>query len=125
MPGICAAGDVAYRSADGRRPDRRTPFWSNAVAQAKVAAATALGREAAGPPSDDYFWTEIIGVSIKVVGPPPLHGEPASVEGNLSDESALLTWEHPDGRSTVVAYGVRTAVRKLRALAGRSCRLSG
>ena len=126
VPGVYAAGDVTYLRGDGRRPDRRAPFWSNAVVQGKVAAATTLGREAAGPPVDDYFWTEILGVSIKVVGPLPLCGEPTSVEGELSASSALLTWHHPDGGSTVVAYGVRKPVPKLRALAGRpGTRLDG
>ncbi|WP_157880838.1 hypothetical protein [Streptomyces griseoruber] len=42
-----AAGDVTL-------PDRRAPFWSNAVSQGKVAAASLLGRPHTMPPLDDY-----------------------------------------------------------------------
>ncbi|WP_253798284.1 NAD(P)/FAD-dependent oxidoreductase [Nocardia amikacinitolerans] len=112
-PGVYAAGDVAYLRAG----NRRAPFWSNAVAQAKVAAASALGLQPVGAASDDYFWTEILGISIKVVGALPLIGPPTRVEGSLADGSALLTWHHGAGRATVVAYGIRKPIARLRALA--------
>ncbi|WP_040787042.1 hypothetical protein [Nocardia pneumoniae] len=67
VPGVYAAGDAAYVRSVGRR----SPFWSNAVAQGKVAAASALGLEPRATPIDDYFWTEILGVPIKVSGPLP------------------------------------------------------
>ncbi|OZC51038.1 ferredoxin reductase [Rhodococcus sp. WWJCD1] len=112
LPDVFAAGDVAYsRSGSGR-----APFWSNAVAQGKVAAASALGLEPTCDPTDDYFWTEILGLSIKVVGPLPLQGEP-TVEGSVDDGSALLQWNHEDGRTTIVAYGIKKAVGLLRRLA--------
>ncbi|WP_043602068.1 NAD(P)/FAD-dependent oxidoreductase [Nocardia otitidiscaviarum] len=113
VPDVYAAGDVAYL----RAANRRAPFWSNAVAQAKVAAASALGLQPTGIAGDDYFWTEILGISIKVVGTLPLTGAPSRVEGSLADGSALLTWRHGTGRSTVVAYGVRKPIARLRALA--------
>ncbi|MFF5367174.1 NAD(P)/FAD-dependent oxidoreductase [Streptomyces sp. NPDC013187] len=117
IPGVFAAGDVTYLRGDGTRPDRRAPFWSNAVAQGRAAAASALGLPAPGPPQDDYFWTEIAGLAVKVVGPVPLIGEPTSVQGSVADGHALLTWSHADGTSTVVAYGQRKPVAALRALA--------
>ncbi|MCZ4518132.1 FAD-dependent oxidoreductase [Rhodococcus ruber] len=113
VPGIFAAGDVAY----ARAASRRAPFWSNAVAQGKVAAASALGLEPTCAPADDYFWTEILGLSIKVVGPLPLQGEPTVLEGSVDDGSALLQWNHEDGRTTIVAYGIKRAVGLLRRLA--------
>ncbi|MEU7723459.1 NAD(P)/FAD-dependent oxidoreductase [Streptomyces tibetensis] len=119
-PGVFAAGDVTYLRGDGTRPDRRAPFWSNAVAQGRTAAASALGLPAPGPPNDDYFWTEIAGLAVKVVGPLPLIGEPTSVQGSVTDGRALLTWSHADGTSTVVAYGLRKPVAALRALAATS-----
>ncbi len=113
---IFAAGDVTCtRGSDGMT--RRAPFWSNAVAQGKVAAASTLGLPAGCEPVDDYFWTEVLGMSIKVVGPLPLVGEPEVLEGSLDDGSALLQWTDRDGRKTVVAYGIRKSVGKLRALA--------
>ncbi|MEK8073633.1 NAD(P)/FAD-dependent oxidoreductase [Rhodococcoides navarretei] len=113
IPGVFAAGDVAY----ARAASRRAPFWSNAVAQGKVAAASALGLEPTCAPTDDYFWTEILGLSIKVVGPLPLQGEPTVLEGSVDDGSALLQWNHEDGRATIVAYGMKKAVGLLRKLA--------
>ncbi|MEU1545477.1 FAD-dependent oxidoreductase [Nocardia sp. NPDC005745] len=112
-PGIYAAGDVTYLRSVGHR----APFRSNAVAQAKIAAASALGLPAQGAPIDDYFWTQILGVAIKIVGPLPLHGPPSHIDGNLTEGSALLTWRHSDGTATIVAYGVRTPLPRLRALA--------
>jgi len=71
IPGVYAAGDVSYLPAGGR-----APFWSNAVAQARVAACTILGLDAPCLPRDDYFGTEIIKLPLKVVGPLPVHGAP-------------------------------------------------
>lgn len=116
VPGIYAAGDVSWlRSTDGA--PRRTPFWSNAIAQGRVAAASAVGKPARCAPTDDYFWTEVLGLSIKVVGPLPLTGTPTVLEGSVDDGSALLEWTHDDGRRTVVAYGRKKAVGVLRRLA--------
>ncbi|MGB6071601.1 MAG: FAD-dependent oxidoreductase [Rhodococcus sp. (in: high G+C Gram-positive bacteria)] len=113
VPGIFAAGDVAY----SRTASRRAPFWSNAVAQGKVAAASALGVEPTCAPTDDYFWTEILGLSIKVVGPLPLQGDPTVLEGSVDDGSALLQWTHDDGRTTIAAFGIKKPVGLLRRLA--------
>lgn len=112
-PDVFAAGDVAYL----RAANKRAPFWSNAVAQAKVAAASALGLQPVGAASDDYFWTEILGIPIKLVGPLPLIGSPTRVEGSPAEGSALLIWRHGAGGATAVAYGVRKTLTGLRALA--------
>ncbi|WP_086837996.1 NAD(P)/FAD-dependent oxidoreductase [Amycolatopsis kentuckyensis] len=114
VPGVFAAGDVTYLPTGG---GSRTPFWSTAVAQGKAAAASALRLDPAGPPLDDYFWTEILGLSIKVVGPLPPLGEPDLVEGSVPAGSALLTWLGENGQRTVISYGKRIPVPKLRALA--------
>jgi 3-phenylpropionate/trans-cinnamate dioxygenase ferredoxin reductase subunit len=116
VPAVYAAGDVAWlRGTDG--PPRRTPFWSNAIAQGRVAAASALGVQPRCAPMDDYFWTEVLGLSIKVVGPLPLSGAPTVLEGSVEDGSALLEWTHDDGRKTIVAYGRKKAVGVLRRMA--------
>jgi 3-phenylpropionate/trans-cinnamate dioxygenase ferredoxin reductase subunit len=114
IPGIYAAGDVAYLSSGDR-----APFWSNAVAQARVAACTVLDLDAPCPPRDDYFWTEIFKLPLKVVGPLPVAGEPTSIEGDLAGGDALLRWDRPEGPSTVVAFGRRVPVGRLRALVRR------
>ncbi|OZD62161.1 ferredoxin reductase [Rhodococcus sp. 05-340-1] len=110
---VYAAGDVTY----SRAVSARSPFWSNAVAQGKVAAASALGVEPTCAPTDDYFWTEILGLSIKVVGPLPLDGEPTVLEGSVDEGSALLRWSHNDGSTTIVAFGIKKPVGLLRRLA--------
>ncbi|MER7480257.1 FAD-dependent oxidoreductase [Streptomyces sp. NPDC126510] len=120
VPGVFAAGDVTYLRGDGAGPDRRAPFWSNAVAQGRTAAASALGLPPPGPAQDDYFWTEVAGLTVKIVGRLPLLGEPTTVQGNMTDGRALLTWSHVDGTSTAVAYGLRKPVAALRALAATS-----
>ena len=120
VPGVFAAGDVTYLRAQGTQPDRRAPFWSNAVAQGRAAAASALGLPLPGPAHDDYFWTEVTGLSVKVVGRLPLLGEPTAVQGSVADGRALLTWNHADGTLTAVAYGLRKPVAALRALAATS-----
>jgi 3-phenylpropionate/trans-cinnamate dioxygenase ferredoxin reductase component len=120
VPGVFAAGDVTYLRGDGTQPDRRAPFWSNAVAQARTAAASALGLPPPGSAQDDYFWTEVAGLTVKIVGRLPLLGEPSTVQGSVADGRALLTWSHADGTSTAVAYGLRKPVTALRALAATS-----
>lgn len=119
VPDVFAAGDVTHFRDASDRP-QRGPFWSNAVAQGKVAAASALGLPGRCEPVDDYFWTEVLGLSIKVVGPLPLEGEPQVLEGSVEEGSALLQWDHgngnPGGRKTIVAYGIRKSVGKLRAM---------
>ncbi|WP_269787754.1 FAD-dependent oxidoreductase [Streptomyces guryensis] len=120
VPGVFAAGDVTYLRSDGTRPDRRTPFWSNAVAQGRTAAASALGLPPSGPSQDDYFWTEVAGLAVKIVGRLPLIGEPAMVQGSVADGRALLSWNHADGTATAVAYGLRKPVAALRGLAATS-----
>ena len=116
VPAVYAAGDVTWlHSTDG--PPHRTPFWSNTIAQGRVAAASALGMSARCAPTDDYFWTEVLGLSIKVVGPLPLSGSPKVLEGSVDDGSALLEWTHADGRKTMVAYGRKKAVGALRRMA--------
>ncbi|GGG19585.1 ferredoxin reductase [Rhodococcoides trifolii] len=113
VPDVYAAGDVAYLQGSAGR----TPFWSSAVAQGKVAAASALGVETTVAPSDDYFWTEVLGLSVKVVGPLPLIGEPTVLEGSVDDGSALLEWTHTDGPRTLVTYGIKKSVGLLRRMA--------
>lgn len=115
-PGVYAAGDVAYLLPGEGEPARRMPYWSNAVAQAKVAAASILDEPSAHAPTDHYFWTEILGLPIKVAGPLPVDSPPDSVEGDLDAGDAILRWERPGTAPTVVAYGRKIPVGRLRAM---------
>lgn len=116
VPGVFAAGDVARlcpRGGDGGR----APFWSSAVAQGKVAAASMLGQDSPLRPTDDYFWTEILGLPIKIAGPLPLAGEPTSVDGDVEAGDAVLRWDRPGRGTTAVAFGRKVPVGRLRAIA--------
>lgn len=119
VPGVFAAGDVARLCPRGGGGGR-APFWSSAVAQGKVAAASMLGQDSPLRPTDDYFWTEVLGVAIKVAGPLPLTGAPSSVDGDVQVGDAILRWDRPGQRTTVVAFGRKVPVGRLRALAHAS-----
>lgn len=117
-PGVVAAGDVvAFRHPAGAEP-RRTPQWASAIDQARVAAAALVhGDAAAAHTPAPYFWTEAFGMTLKVCGPLPAHGEPTVVAGSLADRSALLQWHH-DGRPVVAAtVNHRMHIAKLRRMA--------
>lgn len=106
---VYAAGDVAtVRTPAGVV---RRPFWANAVAHGRVAAAAVLGHSVDTAIVDDYFWSEIAGVSLKVVGPLPVEGAPELLE-DAGRGNGLLAW----GQSTVVAYGIRRSAPRLRAV---------
>jgi 3-phenylpropionate/trans-cinnamate dioxygenase ferredoxin reductase subunit len=109
-PGVYAVGDVA--AVRSGQDVRRAPYWANAVTQARVAAASILGQDVDDPILDHYFWTDIAGVSLKVVGALPVPGPPTTLE-DADDGHGLFAWDGP----TVVAYGVRRSVPKLRATA--------
>ncbi len=121
VPGIWAVGDVACLDTPC---SGRTPFWSQAVAMAGVAAASVLGLPPSGPPTDDYFWTSVAGTSVKAVGPLPVHGPPDDVEGDPDTGNALLTWRHDGGPDTVVAHGRPITAGRLRARSRAGARSS-
>jgi 3-phenylpropionate/trans-cinnamate dioxygenase ferredoxin reductase component len=112
--GIVAAGDVAR--VRGPRP-ARTPFWTAALDQARVAG-EALVRGEAAPryvPAP-FYWTEAFGLAVTIAGPIPAAGHRETLAGSLLDRSGLFRWRAPGG-STVAAVNHKIAVRKLRALA--------
>lgn len=114
-PDIVAAGDVVSREVS---PGvfRRTPHWSNAVAQARAAAVALLRADAPAFAPDHYFWTEQYGLDIKIAGELPLLGAPQVVDGDPALRSALLRWTD-DGRTTaVVAVNYRMPAARLRAM---------
>ncbi|WP_215452577.1 NAD(P)/FAD-dependent oxidoreductase [Streptomyces sp. ATCC 21386] len=104
--GIVAAGDAAVVRGASRRP-----HWTNAVEQARVAAAALLGEDVAGAALPSYFWTNQFGVEVKIAGEPAGLGTPdlVDVDGN----SMLLRWS--GGAAATVDHTM--PVRKLRQLA--------
>lgn len=111
VPDVYAAGDVAALP-DGSG-HRRAPFWANAVAQGRVAAAGIVGATPDGPVHDPYFWTEIAGHPLKVVGPLPAGDAAPEVLEDAGDGAGILAL----GPATVAALGVPRSLPRLRALA--------
>jgi 3-phenylpropionate/trans-cinnamate dioxygenase ferredoxin reductase subunit len=115
-PDIVAAGDVtAARSEDGVH--RRCPHWTNAVLQARTAAATLLHGEAAAlPRPDPYFWTEQFGLDIKISGAIPDGPAPTVLAGDPTQRSALLQWGPEDRPVAAASVNHRIPIVKLKKL---------
>ena len=92
-PHVVAAGDVAAAQGRGGRP-RRLPHWSNAMSQAKIAATSLIGAQAAGgdPTAPQFFWTEMFGLSLRLAGQLPPVGVPTVLQGSFADRRAVLVW---------------------------------
>ena len=115
-PEIVAAGDAAaFPTAQGHR---RVPLWTSAIDQAKTAALGLLHGDGAKEfASQQYFWTEGFGLSLKVLGQTALTGAPGHSEQGTGENSLLMHWGHEDGSGTAAALNYRIAVPKLRKLA--------
>lgn len=106
---IVAAGDVAW--FDGKR----SPVWTSAIEEAKIAAAGLLhGDDAPEINYQPYFWTDQFGLNVKISGAIPHEGEPVVVEGSIADRSALLHWPE---LGTAAAINYRMPVPRLHKLA--------
>lgn len=112
-PDIVGAGDVvSVRRADGRCV--RSPHWSNALSQARTAAATLLGLKpdgAVAATTPPFFWTEAFGLKIRLAGHLPPVGEPTVIDGSIADRRVLLAWRaagqaHGFGTAAAVNYPV-------------------
>jgi 3-phenylpropionate/trans-cinnamate dioxygenase ferredoxin reductase component len=115
-PDVVAAGDVAaFPTARG---PRRTPVWTSAIEQSKVAA-TALvrGDEAPAYLPRPYFWTEQFGLSLKAVGHLPVPGAPTVLEGDPGQPGGptLLRWELA-GSLAAASINYRIPIPRLRRL---------
>lgn len=110
--GISAAGDVARL-----RGLPRTPFWTAALEQARVAGAVLVrGDEVGRYAPSEFVWTEAFGLTVNVVGPLPAAGPPDVLAGDPDERSALLRWR-TDGRGTAAAINHRISRSKLRSVA--------
>jgi NAD(P)H-nitrite reductase large subunit len=115
-PGIVAAGDVAWRRSDVGI--HRRALWTDAIEQAKVAAAALLHGRSAPPASyAPYFWTEQFGLNLRICGEVPAEATPVVVDGDLAEPRALLQWEDPRQGGAAASVNFRIPIPKLRRLA--------
>ena len=113
---IVAAGDVAWFNG------QRSPVWTSAIEEAKIAAAALLhGDDAPTINYQPYFWTDQFGLNIKISGPIPHEGDPIVVEGSLTERSALLHWPT---LGTAAAINYRMPVPRLHKLAKSALQVS-
>lgn len=113
-PEIVAAGDVCWIA--GPDGPRRSPVWTSAIEQGRVAADALLhGDAAAELDHPHYFWTDQWGVNLKVSGTPPRDSSPVEVsQGSLEGRAFVLRW--PEQRAAA-SLGVRMPVPRLHKLA--------
>jgi len=112
---IVAAGDVAAFGV----PARRNPHWSNAIDQARVAAAALLmGDGANAHVSRPYFWTDQFGLALKMGGHTPFCGDPQVVDGSLAQLHALMQWNHGGCPNGALAINRRIPISRLHRIAG-------
>lgn len=110
---IVAAGDVVW--IDHGQGPRRTPIWTAAIEQAKVAAASLIQGDDAEPLDfQSYFWTDQWGLNLKMSGPIPQGTNPAVIKGSLDERSAVLHW--PES-GTAAALNMRMPIPRLHRLA--------
>jgi NADPH-dependent 2,4-dienoyl-CoA reductase/sulfur reductase-like enzyme len=112
---IVAAGDVA---AFGE-PPRRNPHWSNAIEQARAAAAALLLGEAAAPHVPrPYFWTDQFALAMKMGGRTPFRGEPQVIDGSVAELDAIVQWSHGGSPTGALAINRRIPISRLHRIAG-------
>ncbi|WAM19947.1 NAD(P)/FAD-dependent oxidoreductase [Rhodococcus sp. JS3073] len=116
---VVAAGDVT-RVRGARVLAPRTPFWTAALEQARIAGQSLVRGTSASPyVSAPFYWTEAFGLAIAISGPIPASGECETLAGDLRAGTGLFRWRNQHG-VTVAAVNHRIAVRKLRALSRES-----
>ncbi|NDV07676.1 FAD-dependent oxidoreductase [Rhodococcus sp. IEGM 248] len=116
---IVAAGDVA-RVRGSRTLAPRTPFWTAALEQARIAGENLIsGDSVKSYVSAPFYWTEAFGLAITVCGPIPASGVLETLAGDLLGGEGLFRWRSEQG-ITVAAINHRISVRKLRALTRES-----
>ncbi len=116
-PGIVAAGDVCW--FDGPDGPRRSPVWTSAMEQGRIAADGLLnGDDAAERDHPFYFWTDQWGVSLKVSGTPPrgdsADSAPEVVKGSLEERAFVIRWP---GHHAAAALDMRMPIPRLHRLA--------
>lgn len=94
LPGVVAAGDVAYWPNGLFGESMRVEHWSNAVEQAQIAAARLLGAPLAPSPMSlvPYFWSDQYDVKLQFAGRARPDDELTLIDGKLGDRAyvALL-----------------------------------
>jgi NADPH-dependent 2,4-dienoyl-CoA reductase/sulfur reductase-like enzyme len=121
--GIVAAGDVAAFPC-GPGLHARTPYFTSAVEQARVASAALLGVESPEYVPTPYFWTSAFGLSIKIAGEMPPVGDAEESEGSLAAGATMLRWVRNGRVTTAAAVNWKATPVKLRRMIGQPADLT-
>ena len=112
-PNIVACGDVAWIGGTGG--PKRSPIWTSAIEQGKVAATALLhGDEAGELDFQSYFWTDQWGINVKISGPIPQGMQPDIVKGSLEERSFVAYWPE---ENSAASFNIRMPIPKLHKIA--------
>ncbi|MFI9772519.1 FAD-dependent oxidoreductase [Streptomyces sp. NPDC052415] len=114
-PGVVAAGDVAARQVT-LGIYRRTPHWTNAVLQGRIATLSLLGIHTPYT-LDHYFWTEQFGLNVKIAGELPLQGTPILLEGDPAARLLLTQWHRAGTPVAAATINFKLPIVRLKRLA--------
>ncbi|MFB8275427.1 NAD(P)/FAD-dependent oxidoreductase [Nocardia colli] len=92
IPGIYAIGDCARAYQDALGAHHRSEHWSNATAQARVAAAAIVGEPPANVPNT-YFWSRQYGRMIQFAGHRRSGDAVRFIDGDPSTPSCTALYE--------------------------------
>ncbi|MDJ1370037.1 NAD(P)/FAD-dependent oxidoreductase [Gulosibacter molinativorax] len=108
---VSAIGDVASRHTGGERPTR-TESWAAAREQGTKLAERLCGAEAS-PTGWDYFWTEVAGRRVQVVGSLDPSGELVLESENPERRSSLYRVDTPTGTTGWLGINAAPKIAKL------------
>jgi 3-phenylpropionate/trans-cinnamate dioxygenase ferredoxin reductase component len=112
---VFAAGDVAATTSQATGQVRRSPTFTNAVEQGRVAALGMLhGEDAPSHQPSRYMWTEQFDLDIKMAGAMGPFGDPTVVEGDIDSMSALLAWPGAGAATTLMSVNFKIPVARLK-----------
>jgi NADPH-dependent 2,4-dienoyl-CoA reductase/sulfur reductase-like enzyme len=93
LPGVFAAGDVAFAPNPLFDETMRVEHWSNAIDQAQLVAAGLLGDAPPAVPSLPYFWSDQYDVKLQFAGRVRPDDKLVMVEGSLNDRAYVAAFE--------------------------------
>jgi 3-phenylpropionate/trans-cinnamate dioxygenase ferredoxin reductase subunit len=117
LPDVWALGDVASWSAGSPGPVLPARHWTSATIQARLVAASVLGRERPVVDTVPYFWSDQYDVKIQSFG----HVDPtAPSETACAGPGPVVLYARDSRLQAAVGFGVPRVMAELKSLIGRS-----